>query len=158
MQKHSPCSYDTCSQGAHFNSTHKSLERITAISLLLVDKSFYFNGWNLMLHVKDKRRNRINFTITHKLFCRFSSSFGCVSGIFFFNTSSRIGFKSDLHLFITGWWGFQQDIQKIIVYHKTSSKIWCDNQCNLVLHLAIIFPCNLDFNVKEAFCVRLELV
>lgn len=103
LQKHSPCFYEACSQGVHFNSTHKSLERITAIPFLFVDKSFYFNVWNLMLHVKNKIRNRINFTMTHKLFCRFSSDFGCVSGFFFFfNISGRIGFKNNLHLFLTG--------------------------------------------------------
>lgn len=108
LQKHSPCFYEACSQGVHFNSIHKSLERITAISFLLVDKSFYFNGWDLMFHVKN-RRNRINFTITHKVFCRFSSVLSgfllCVRFLFvffFLNMSCRIGFKSDLHLFITG--------------------------------------------------------
>lgn len=113
LQKHSPCFYEACSQGVHFNSIHKSLERITAISFLLVYKSFCLNGWNLMSHVKNKRRNKINFAITHNLFYRFSSGFACVSG-FFKNTSSRTGFKSDLHLFITGWGGSEMFKERLL--------------------------------------------
>lgn len=80
---------------------HIKAERITAISFLLVDKSFYFNGWHLMFHVKN-RKNRINVTITHISFSAGLVLAFVVCQAFFFNMSSRIDFKSDLHLCITG--------------------------------------------------------
>lgn len=94
--------------------------------------------WCSMSKIREK--NRINFTITHKLFCRFNSGFGCLSGFFFFLihvegwVSRVIYIYSSLDDKV-----FSKMFRERLLYtiRLCLSKIWCDNQCNLILHFPV---------------------
>lgn len=83
--------------------------------------------WCSMYNIKEETR-LICLSLISSLSVGLVLALVACQACIFLNTSSRIGFKSDLFPFITGWWGFYWDVQrKIAVYHKTMSvknQIW----------------------------------